>query len=278
MTENTRLSFPPEVYKRIDLHQYFRHFLSFSVRPDGRTFLQFRSTSLNTGSLSNTYGSSVARIGHTIFTCGIQAEITKPSIEQSMQGWIVPHVVFSPICSQKYKSSHHNHIAQAMSQKIISLIHTSNMLPLSSLLILEHKAAWILYIDLICLNYDGNAMDVAWIALMSALETTKLPIAVWDENTQSVMCENEYKNLELNQRIFSISFGIFDGKYILSDLNDDEESLILETINIIIGNNKQLLSVSKTGGIAMTQEMILSCIKLAKERYEELGDLIGKSI
>ncbi|KTW32058.1 uncharacterized protein T551_00740 [Pneumocystis jirovecii RU7] len=277
MAENTRLSFPPEVYKKIDLRQYFRHFLASSLRPDGRTPLQFRSTSMNTGSLSNTYGSSVARMGDTIFTCGIQAEITKPSIERPLEGWIVPHITFSPICSQKYKSNHHNHIAQAMLQRILSLMHTSNILPLSSLLISEYKAAWVLYVDLICLNYDGNAMDVAWIALISALETTKLPLAIWNEDTESVICKKEYKNLKLNQRLFSASFGIFDGKYILSDLNDDEESLISETINIIIGNDKQLLSINKNGGITMTQEMIISCIKLAKERYDELYNLIDKS-
>ncbi|KAG4305108.1 hypothetical protein PORY_001278 [Pneumocystis oryctolagi] len=273
MTESPHLS----VYKKIDFRQYFKHFLSSSLRPDGRTPLQFRSTSLNTKGLSNTYGSSVARIGDTIFTCGIQAEIAKPSIERPLQGWIVPHITFSPMCSQKYKPNHHNHIAQAMLQRILSLIHISKMLPLSSLLISEHKAAWVLYIDLICLNYDGNAMDVAWIALTSALETTRLPIAIWNEDKKSVICEKEYKNLKLNQRLFSISFGIFDGKYILSDLNDDEESLISETISITIGNDEQLLSVDKNGGTTMTQEMILSCIELAKKRYNELYDLIDKS-
>ncbi|KAG5520092.1 hypothetical protein PMAC_001168 [Pneumocystis sp. 'macacae'] len=230
----------------IDLRQYFRHFLASSLRPDGRTPLQFRSTSMNTGGLSNTCGSSVARIGDTIFTCGIQAEIAKPSIERPLEGWIVPHITFSQIYYQKYKSGHYNHIAQAMLQRILSLIHTSNILPLSSLLISEHKAAWVLYIDLICLNYDGNAMDVAWIALISALETAKLPVAIWNEDTESVICKKEYKNLKLNQRLFSASFGIFDG-------------------------------VNKNGGTAMTQEMIISCIKLAKERYNELYDLIDKS-
>lgn len=92
------------------------------------------------------------------------------------------------------------------------------MLPLSSLLISKNKAAWILYADLICLNYDGNAMDVAWIALMSALETTKLPIAKWDEDTERVICEKRYKSLELNQRLFSMSFGVFDGYNFISFL------------------------------------------------------------
>ncbi|QSL64102.1 hypothetical protein MERGE_000257 [Pneumocystis wakefieldiae] len=276
MAENTQLSFPPEVYKKINYRQYFKHFLSSSLRPDGRTFFQFRSTSINTGSLTNTNGSSIARMGDTIFVCGIQAEIAKPSIKNPMEGWIVPHVILSPFCSEKYRSGH-NHVAQAISQKIMSHIQASNMLPLSSLLISKNKAAWILYADLICLNYDGNAMDVAWIALMSALETTKLPIAKWDEDTERVICEKRYKSLELNQRLFSMSFGVFDGKYILSDLCDDEENLIPETINIVMSNNKQLFSINKTGGTSMTQEMILSCIELAKKRYDELYDLVNKS-
>ena len=35
---------------------------------------------------------------------------------------------------------------------------------------------WILYCDLYCLDYDGNVMDAALLALLAALQETKLPV------------------------------------------------------------------------------------------------------
>ena len=43
------------------------------------------------------------------------------------------------------------------------------MLPLDTLCIASGRAAWCLYIDATCLNYDGNAFDAALVAIMAAL-------------------------------------------------------------------------------------------------------------
>lgn len=48
----------------------------------------------------------------------------------------------------------------------------SKTIPLSSLLIAPGKAAWVLYIDVVCINYDGNAFDAAVLAVMAALRNS----------------------------------------------------------------------------------------------------------
>jgi exosome complex component RRP43 len=45
----------------------------------------------------------------------------------------------------------------------------SNLLPLDTLCIASGRAAWCLYVDATCLNYDGNAFDAALVAIMAAL-------------------------------------------------------------------------------------------------------------
>lgn len=47
--------------------------------------------------------------------------------------------------------------------------HSSNVLPLSSLVIEPGKAAWVVYLDLVCLNYDGGVLDAAVLAAVAAL-------------------------------------------------------------------------------------------------------------
>jgi exosome complex component RRP43 len=46
-------------------------------------------------------------------------------------------------------------------------------LPLSALCIEPKKAAWVLYVDLVCINYDGNAFDASVLAIMAALRDSK---------------------------------------------------------------------------------------------------------
>lgn len=48
-----------------------------------------------------------------------------------------------------------------------------------ALCIAPFRLAWALYIDLICLNHDGNVQDACVLAMISALKTLKLPEVNW---------------------------------------------------------------------------------------------------
>lgn len=50
----------------------------------------------------------------------------------------------------------------------------TEVLPLNSLCIAKGKAVWVLYVDAICINYDGNAFDAALLAIVAALQNGKV--------------------------------------------------------------------------------------------------------
>lgn len=50
---------------------------------------------------------------------------------------------------------------------------SSGVVALSSLCIHPGKAVWVLYIDAICINYNGNAFDATLIAMVAALKNSK---------------------------------------------------------------------------------------------------------
>jgi exosome complex RNA-binding protein Rrp42 (RNase PH superfamily) len=51
--------------------------------------------------------------------------------------------------------------------------NSSKFLPLSSLCIHPGKSCWVLYVDATCINYDGNALDAALIAMVAALKNSQ---------------------------------------------------------------------------------------------------------
>lgn len=47
------------------------------------------------------------------------------------------------------------------------------MLPLKSLCIRPGRAVWVIYADIMCINYDGNVTDASLFALVAALRNSK---------------------------------------------------------------------------------------------------------
>jgi len=95
----------------------------------------------------------------------------------------------------------------------------SNIVPVESLCIQPAKSVWVLYVDAICINFDGNALDAALLAMVAALRNTTLPKARWDEDQERTICraKNQTKVLE-NQSTVSMCFGVFDQCVYLSSL------------------------------------------------------------
>jgi exosome complex component RRP43 len=107
---------------------------------------------------------------------------------------------------------------------------------LKQLCIASGKAVWVLYIDIYCLDFDGNAFDVALAALSSALLTgeylsskkkktssvaddicysfslVKLPEVQFDEDegSVSVMEDGSHASLPLLSLPLSLTLGVVD--------------------------------------------------------------------
>ena len=56
-----------------------------------------------------------------------------------------------------------------------SLVRRSGVVPLESLCIAPGRAAWVLYVDATCINYDGNAFDATLLAMVAALKHSEPP-------------------------------------------------------------------------------------------------------
>jgi exosome complex RNA-binding protein Rrp42 (RNase PH superfamily) len=108
------------------------------------------------------------------------------------------------------------------------------VIPLESLCIEEGKAVWVLYCDVVCINYDGNALDASIFALMTALSNgelgfashitahfeflgleqfnlvVRLPKAEYDDGIVRASAERLIK-LDLPRFPFGASFIMFDG-------------------------------------------------------------------
>ena len=138
---------------------------------------------------------------------------------------------------------------------------------------------WTLYIDIQFLNFDGNGLDSAWLALTAALSRMELPPIEFNPDLNcGVIVEGVPTKLAFKgENTFACSFvGIDEGKYLLFDPDEEEESLATETVTLVIDQERQLRYLFK-GGVGLKREDIQRCIELSGERAGYLSFILEES-
>lgn len=206
-------------------------------------------------------------------------------------------------------------LAQSLSTRIYSLLHTSRMVSDDDLRIWyqipnltdeeermdedadsedgqegekEIKAWWTLYIDILFISLDGNPFDAAWAAVVSALHDVRLPKASWDPEREMIVCEDEIekaRRLTLKGCPIAVTGLVFKAKegrggknWILIDPDTFEEGLCDETATVVVdctSGDTKLLGISKEGGTVVGREEIKEIVGLAEKRWRELSKMLG---
>ncbi|XP_034241069.1 exosome complex component RRP43-like [Thrips palmi] len=263
-------------YKSIHPVKYYRDFLAQDVRPDGRTPDKTRTVTVNANSISTSDGSATVRIGNTTVICGIKAELGKPKADEPESGFVVPNVELPPLCSPCFRPGPPSEEAQVMTCFVAKA--TSGMVDLKQLGISLDNLAWVLHIDMICLDYDGCVQDACVIALSTALRTVKLPKVDYDEDTKTPTVHlNQRTSVDVKSSPVSTSFAVFDEEIILSDPTAEEESLSSARLTVVT-DGKSIFSVHKPGGSTLTEVQLQDCISIAKERANLVNEMIRVAV
>ncbi|CAG8617855.1 1271_t:CDS:2 [Paraglomus brasilianum] len=273
--KETKFIVDADSIRRIQPLEYFRHFTDQKIRPNGRVFNRFRKTTLHLGSVTTADGSAVVRIGNTSVVCGIKAEVAEPNVNTPREGYLVPNVELSPMCSPNFKPGPPSELAQVLSETVNKLLKSSSVLSLESLCIEEGKAVWVLYCDVVCINYDGNILDASVYAVVSALSNVRLPKITYADGIVKATPDKTIE-LSLSRIPFSATFAIFNGE-ILADPDETEEVILEERITIICDEEGQLCSVLKSGGSSSTRETFSTCLELARNRYSVLSTIFKEA-
>jgi exosome complex RNA-binding protein Rrp42 (RNase PH superfamily) len=188
-------------------------------------------------------------------------------------------VVLSPLSNPKHRSGPPSDQAQSLSARILDLILATSPDLVSSLCVERGKCVWTLYIDIQFLNYDGNALDSAWLAVTSALSRTKLPPIQYNTDLErGVIVDGIPASIPFGGTgTFACSFvGIDEGKYLLIDPDEEEEALATETVTVIIDQDRRLRYLYK-GGLGLSKEDIRRCVELASDRAGYLSFIVEQS-
>lgn len=234
---------------------------------------------MNIGSISTADGSALVKIGNTTIICGIKAELANPTVDAPGKGYIVPNVDLPPLCSSRFRPGPPGEQAQAASQFIADVIESSEVIQTEDLCIERGKLCWVLYCDLMCLDYDGNLLDACIIALLAALRNTQLPeVSINTETCAPEVNFEKRHGLRIHKHPVGASFCIFDGSILVVDPTAEEECLSTSQLTVVTDEEGRLCSLHKPGGTSLSEEKLQEYICRASVRQKEIQKLIDKVI
>lgn len=227
--------------------------------------------------------------------------------EMASLNLLVPNLELATGCSPAHMpGGPPSTLAQTMSQRLLTLMHTSQLVDLDDLRIWYHppkidspdkmeeddadeedtqpsvKAFWTLYIDILFISLDGNPFDAAWGAMIAALQDVRLPRAWWDADKEMVLCDDDAslsKPLTLRKVPIAATFAVFvDGKtgtkWILADPDAFEEGICEETVTVVVQKPMQhlgwdVVAIEKTGGFGVGVKDMRQLAEMAQERWRD---------
>lgn len=96
-----------------------------------------------------------------------------PKAETPDCGFIIPNVELTPLSSSKFRPGPPGEEAQYTTKLVERILMNSEAIDLKDLCICKDKLVWVVFCDLVCIDYDGSVLDACIGALMAALKTCK---------------------------------------------------------------------------------------------------------
>lgn len=275
------------LFQRFHPEEYYRRFLEGGVRPDGRGPRDRRKARLKRAAFSSADGSASLRLGDCSVVVGVTALVTEVLPEFPARGHVEVNVNLPPMCSAIFREKG-KAIARAtfLTNALNDILNNANVLDPSQLSIHEGELYWVLKLEIVCLNFDGNLVDACLLAAVAALEDTRLPalakssIGSGDDVTSRMVVVAAGSpgvvfpeaQVALSSRPFSVTFARLPGNVWAVDPSGDEEGLGCAVSLCLVGD--RWLVYHQGGGNVSTEQFLAELMPVARSMVPELLKLL----
>lgn len=253
-----------------------KEYLSEGKRFDGRKLEQFREIFIETGISKNAEGSARVRIGKTEVIVGIKMDVSEPYPDSPEKGNLVVNAELLPLSSSKFESGPPRFPSIELARIIDRGIRESKFIDLEKLCIKKGEKVWTVFIDIYTINHDGNLLDAAAFAALTALKNARMP--KYDEKEEKVLYGKlTDKKIPLSKEV-PISITIYMvGKSLIVDPTKEEEE-ISEARVTIASSDGTIYSIQKGEFKALELEELYKILDLVKKVEKEIFKKLERSL
>ncbi|XP_036372727.1 exosome complex component RRP45 isoform X1 [Megalops cyprinoides] len=247
-------------------------------RLDGRQTYDYRNIKIAFGT---DYGCCIVDLGKTRVLAQVSCELVAPKENRPTEGIIFFNLELSPMASPAFELGRQSELLVKLNRLLERCLRNSKCIDTESLCVVSGEKVWQIRVDVHVLNHDGNIMDAASIAAITALCHFRRPDVGIQGEEVTVYSPEERDPIPLSiyHMPICVSFSFFQqGTYLLVDPSEREERVMDGLLVIAMNKHREICSIQSSGGIMLLKEQVLRCSKIASVKVSEITDLINKAL
>ncbi|MCW4018815.1 MAG: exosome complex protein Rrp42 [Candidatus Bathyarchaeota archaeon] len=236
-------------------------------RLDGRALTDFREFKIEQGVIGKAEGSARVHLGNSDVLVGVKVETGEPFPDTPNDGVMTVNAELVPLASPTYEPGPPDESSIELARIVDRGIRESKAINTAKLCIEPGKKVFVVFVDVYVLNYDGNLIDTAALAAMSALMNTKMPN--YEVKDGEVKIKQGYTPLPIRSHPITVTVAKI-GDNLLVDPGLEEEQVIDARLTLAINDEGNICAIQKGLAGFFSPQQIIDASKIAQEKAAEL--------
>ncbi|PIK38244.1 hypothetical protein BSL78_24921 [Apostichopus japonicus] len=258
--------------------QFINSAIASGKRLDGRDTYDYRKVRITYGTER---GCCEVQVGETRVLAQTSCEVVKPSGARPSEGMLHINLELSPMASPTFEPGRMSSFGVELNRLLERSVRESKAVDTESLCIVVGVKVWQVRVDLHALNFDGNLLDCSSIAAIASLHHFRRPeVTVSGEQvTIHSLEDREPVALSIHHMPICVTFAFFqEGKYLLVDPSDREESVMDGTMVVCMNIHRELCTVQMTGSMLLLKDQLSRCCQIAIVKVSEITEVIKSAL
>jgi len=252
--------------------------LKRGLRSDQRDLVSPRNITIEVGVIEKANGSALVKLGKTQVLVGIKIEPGKPFPDTPDEGVLQVNSELVPMASPVFEPGPPDENAIELARVIDRSLRDPKAIDLKSLVIRPGEKAWVLWIDVYVLDYDGNYFDASMLGVMAALMNTKLPEYEETESGELIVHRDKLTTpLKLNKRVVLVTTAKI-GDYIVVDPNLDEELIADARLTLAFDEEGNVVGAQKSSIGGYTRSELSRAIEVSRKASQIYFKLLDQAL
>jgi len=236
-------------------------------RLDGRGLTDYREIKVEQGVIEKAEGSARVLLGKTEVLVGVKVETGKPFPDTPNNGVMTVNAELVPLASPDFEPGPPDENSIELARIVDRGIRESEAIDTEKLCIEPGKKVFVVFVDVYVLNHDGNLIDAAALAAVSALLNTKM--SNYEVKEGEVIIKQGYTPLPMKNHPVTVTLGKI-GNTLIVDPWLEEEQVIDARLTMAFNDDGNICAIQKGRAGYFTQQQILEGMKIAQEKAAEL--------
>jgi exosome complex component RRP42 len=265
-----------ETISHID-REFISDLLRKGERLDGRAFNEYREVEIEANVVpAKAEGSALVRLGDTSVVAGVKVLVGEPYPDSPDEGVIMVTAEMSPIASPLFELGPPKENAIELGRVVDRGVRESKTVDTKKLCIKEGKKVYMVFADVYPMEYDGNLIDAASIAVNTALLTTKYPEMKWEDG--KVVATGELLSLPINNIAIEHTVAKID-EHLIIDTILKEEFVQDCRLTMAVDRDDKFTAMQKGGGYQpMSLEFVDQAMGMALDATKDIRKTIEEAV